>query len=262
MSQILHQPQLHGFLVEVLRLCVWLSLLAVIFLPLERLFALHPQKILRPAIGIDLGFYFLSGLLPGLILAAPLSLVAWAGHRLVPDGLHAAVAACPVWPRAAAARGVGGIGVYWGHRWSHEIPLLWRFHRVHHQAGQMDFMVHTRAHPVDMVFTRLVGLVPLYVLGLAQPTGGAGSLVPLLVTLLATIWGFLIHANLRWRLGALEWLVSTPAFHHWHHTLDGPIDRNYASMLPWLDRVFGTHHLPRDRWPAAYGIGGEPPAPS
>ena len=28
---------------------------------------------------------------------------------------------------------------------------------------------------------------------------------------------------------------------------------NYASMLPWLDRIFGTHHLPRE-WPARYGI--------
>ena len=260
MAPFLRLLPLHAFLVEMLRLCVWLSLLAVIFLPLERRFALHPQKILRRAIGVDLCYYFLSSLLPGLLLAVPLSLVAWSVHRLVPHALHAAVAAWPFWLRAATALLVGEIGFYWGHRWSHEIPLLWRFHCIHHGAEHMDFMVHTRAHPVDMVFTRLVGLVPLYVLGLANPVGVSGSLVPLLITLVATIWGFFIHANLRWRLGPLEWLVATPAFHHWHHTLNGPIDRNYASMLPWLDRVFGTHHLPRDRWPTTYGIEAEMPA--
>ncbi len=105
-----------------------------------------------------------------------------------------------------------------------------------------------------MVFGRFCGLVPIYVLGLGGPVGPAGSLVPVLVTLFGTLWGFFIHANLRWRFGPLEWLITTPAFHHWHHTLTGPINRNYASTLPWLDWIFGTHYLPRDEWPAAYGI--------
>jgi sterol desaturase/sphingolipid hydroxylase (fatty acid hydroxylase superfamily) len=49
-------------------------------------------------------------------------------------------------------------------------------------------------------------------------------------------------------------LIATPAFHHWHHTLGEPRDRNYASMLPCMDRLFGTWHLPRKQWPSSYGI--------
>jgi len=70
------------------------------------------------------------------------------------------------------------------------------------------------------------------------------------------VWGFFIHANVNWRFGPLEWLVSTPAFHHWHHTNDGPayINKNYAPMLPWVDKMFGTLYLPKDKQPARYGI--------
>jgi sterol desaturase/sphingolipid hydroxylase (fatty acid hydroxylase superfamily) len=105
-----------------------------------------------------------------------------------------------------------------------------------------------------MVFSRFCGLVPIYALGLGGPAGAADSAVPVVVTLIGTIWGFFIHANLRWRFGPLEWLVSTPAFHHWHHTRSGPINRNYASTLPWLDWIFGTAYLPRNELPTAYGI--------
>ena len=75
----------------------------------------------------------------------------------------------------------------------------------------------------------------------------------MLLLLFGTVWGFFIHANVKWRFGPLEWVIATPAFHHWHHTNDANRDRNFASTLPWIDRLFGTHHLPRE-WPGEYGI--------
>jgi lathosterol oxidase len=39
-----------------------------------------------------------------------------------------------------------------------------------------------------------------------------------------------------------------------------PVDVNFAVHLPVIDAVFGTLHLPRDRWPARYGLAG-PPVP-
>ncbi len=246
---------------QIVRLCVWLVLLTVLFAPLERLFALHDEKLFRKAVGVDIGYYFLSSLVPSFLLAAPLALVAWAVHHALPSAIAATVSAWPSWLRIVAALVIGDIGFYWGHRLSHEIPLLWRFHAIHHSAEHLDFLVNTRAHPVDMVFTRLCGLIPLYILGLAAPTGGSASLIPLLVLLLGTVWGFFVHANLRWRFGPLEWFVSTPAFHHWHHTNDGPavLNKNFAPLLPFVDRLFGTLYLPAHR-PARYGI--DEPLPS
>ena len=52
---------------------------------------------------------------------------------------------------------------------------------------------------------------------------------------------------------SLRLALLSPAFHPWHHTRHGVIDRNFASMLPVFDRLFGTLHLPRT-WPLAYGI--------
>ena len=258
MSDLLQElePRVLTYVEQIGRLFVWLLLLAVIFTPLERLFALHPQKFFRKDVAADLIYYFLSSLTPALVLSVPLSVLVWGVHALAPGSYFEWVAGAPVWVRAALALVIGEIGFYWGHRWSHELPFLWGFHAVHHSAEHMDFLVNTRAHPVDIVFTRLCGLVPIYVLGLASPVRGAAGLIPVLVVLAGTVWGFFIHSNVRWRLGPVEHVVATPAFHHWHHTNDSPelFNKNYSSMLPWIDLIFGTLHLPKDRHPERYGI--------
>ena len=246
-------PDLQAFLWSVLRVSAWLTILVVIFVPLERLFAVHPQKIFRKGIFTDTAYYFLSSLVPALLLSGPISVVAWAAHQAVPGAILATTAALPLWARVILGMIAGETGYYWAHRWMHEYPFLWRFHTIHHSAEEIDFLVASRGHPIDIVLGKFCSIVPLYVLGLGGPVGAQGSLVPVLVALVGTVWGFFIHANLRWRFGPLEWLVTTPAFHHWHHTLTGPINVNYSSTLPWIDRLFGTHYLPKE-FPTAYGI--------
>ncbi len=242
---------LSSLAIDVARLSVWLVVLTALFVPLERLFARAPAPVLRREIGIDLGYYFLNSLVPAALIALPMALVATLVQRVLPPGFHAAVHGLPLWVSIPLGLVVADIGSYWGHRLMHASPLLWRFHAVHHSAEHMDFLVNTRAHPVDLVVTRLSGLVPLYILGLGS-AGPAGSLLPVVITLIGTFAGFFIHANLRWRLGPLEALVATPAFHHWHHSRTDHIDRNFAATFPWLDRIFGTHYLP-GHFPDAYG---------
>ena len=240
-------------LLEIFWLAIWLLVLVVIFVPLERLFAVRPAKIFRKGIGADLAYYFLTSLLLSTLLSLPIALLVWTVQRCVPSVVPETMRSLPLWARMVAGLVAGETGYYWGHRWCHEFPFLWRFHAIHHSAEHCDFMVSSRAHPIDLVFGRFCMLVPMVVLGLGSPMDRSGSTVPVVVSLIGTFWGFFIHANLRWRLGPFEWLLSTPAFHHWHHTKSGPINRNYASTLPWLDRIFGTHYLPNE-WPVDYGI--------
>lgn len=237
---------------DVLRLTVWLALLAAIFVPLERLFPLARQKLFRRQTLADLGYYFLNGLTLSAALALPLALFALLANHLLPHALRDAAASLPLALRLPLAMAIGDVGAYWGHRLSHEIPFLWRFHAVHHSAEEVDWLTNTRAHPVDLILTRLCGLAPVFALGLAQANNPADPL-PALVTVAGTIWSFFIHANLNWRLGWFEAILSTPAFHRWHHTNDAMRDRNYAAILPVIDRLFGTLHLPKS-WPTAYGI--------
>jgi sterol desaturase/sphingolipid hydroxylase (fatty acid hydroxylase superfamily) len=250
------QQYLGSLTFDIFRLGIWLVLLAIIFIPLERVCYQQRQPVLRSEFAVDLGYYFLNSLLPKLLAIVPLSIVAWGIHYLEPIGMYAWAANLPLRTRFCMAIVVGEFSSYWVHRWTHEIPFLWRFHAIHHSSPAMDWLVNTRAHPVDMFLTRIGGLIPLYLLGLAQPTGTTVDIVPLVYAIVGTVWSFFVHANIRWRFGWLERLLATPAFHHWHHTNDGAdyIDKNYAAIFPWLDILFGTFYLPKQRWPQKYGI--------
>jgi lathosterol oxidase len=137
---------------------------------------------------------------------------------------------------------------YWVHRAFHVVPWLWRFHRVHHSTATMDWLAGSRLHFVDVVATRAAVLATLLALGFAPAVLGA-------YLAFVGAQAVFVHANFGPRAAWLEpWLV-TPRFHHWHHAAEAEaIDTNFAVHLPWLDRLFGTHHLPDAAWPPRYGL--------
>lgn len=100
---------------------------------------------------------------------------------------------------------------------------------------------------------RLFGFTLIYAAGLAQIDGGSAGIAVPLVAVVTILWGFFIHANVKWRFGWLEYLIATPAFHRWHHVAGEHQDMNYAAMLPVYDYLFGTLYLPPREMPNRYG---------
>jgi len=238
-------------MIDLFRLTIWLVILALAFAPLERLFTLH-RRAARRSLLADIGYFYMSGLTPALLMAVPLAMVSALVRGVTPAAYTQAIATAPLWLTIPAGLIVAEFGSYFAHRWCHRSPYLWQFHAIHHTPEHIDWLVNTRAHTVDIVVTRLGGLVPLYLLGLDK-AGTQAGMVPVIITLIGTVWSFMVHANVRWRFGWLEQVIATPAFHHWHHTNDEHRDRNFAATLPVIDRLFGTLHLP-DRYPTIYGI--------
>lgn len=247
-------PTVAALIREVAALTAWLLILTLVLVPVERFFELAPRRRTPRLLAEDLGFYFFNSIVPAIFLSMPIAIMVRLTHHLLPVAYVGWLNGLPLAVQLLATFVVGEIGFYWGHRWSHESPLLWQFHALHHRPRLLDWLINTRAHPVDIVFGRLCGIAPIYLLGLAGRGAGNGNLPAVLFALAGVAWGFVIHANVRWRLNWIDRLIATPRFHHWHHTREGAINRNYASMLPLIDRLFGTFHMPDRQWPTSYGV--------
>jgi sterol desaturase/sphingolipid hydroxylase (fatty acid hydroxylase superfamily) len=222
--------------------------LAAVFIPLERLVALHPQRVLRRMWKTDLVHLLVNNILStvGLVIlvAAPVVLA----REMFGTGVAHAVSTQPFVLQFVEALLLTETIGYWYHRASHQIPFLWRFHKVHHSIEEMDWLASGRLHPLDQIFGRACLVLPLFVLGFGRATFGA-------YLFLATLWAIFVHSNVRLTFGPLRWIVITPNYHHWHHTNDpDAINHNFAGQLPLLDVIFGTCHQPLHQWPASYGI--------
>ena len=227
--------------------------LALLFVPMERLFARLPaQPIFRSGWRTDLAHFTVSHLLVQvtvLLTLAPAALFfAWA----VRPALQRAVQSQPLILQVVEIVVVADLAQYVVHRAFHRVPWLWRFHEIHHSARALDWLASARLHLVDIVVTRGLSFVPLYVLGFSAPAVYA-------YLVFVSFHAVFIHANVRFRFRPLERLLVTPRFHHWHHAAAAEaVDRNFAIHLPLLDRLFGTAYFPDGRWPDAYGLAGDP----
>lgn len=225
-----------------------LLVLALVFVPLERGLALvRAQTLLRTGWKTDLAHFFASHLLVQVTSFLTLAPAALLFADLVSPRFQARVAALPFAVQLGLAVLLADLFQYAVHRAMHAVPLLWRFHAIHHSITALDWLAGSRLHLVDVVLTRAVSFVPLFVMGFAP-----GPLTAYLVWV--AFQATLLHANVRLPLRPLRWVLATPCFHHWHHAAEPEArDRNFAVHLPVIDLLFGTAYLP-DRFPRRYGV--------
>jgi sterol desaturase/sphingolipid hydroxylase (fatty acid hydroxylase superfamily) len=221
---------------------------AIVFVSIEKVWPRYvEQAVLRPYWKLDLAFFAMNHLTIGLLLFvgnhfAP-AFFGWAVNQQLQDAMRS----LPVAAQAVILVLAADFVQYWVHRSFHEVPFLWRFHAVHHSTLYMDWLAGSRTHFLEVLADRTLVLVPLWLLG---PDEAALNVY----VVIAGFQAVFIHANFGMDFGVLKQFVATPQFHHWHHSSEQPaIDTNYGVHVTLYDRLFGTYHLPSDKWPAHYG---------
>lgn len=219
----------------------------LIFTSLEKLFPRHrEQVILRPEWGLDLYYFCFNHLaISAILLFANYHTTHF--HWAVSPDVQAAVQSLPLLVQVGLIILAADFVLYWEHRLYHEVRPLWPIHAVHHSVENLDWLAGSRGHFLRVFSERAMVMVPLYLLG---PDKAA---LDIYVTF-AALQAVLIHCNVNFSFGPLRYVFVTPQFHHWHHSSEKPaIDTNYAAHTVVFDWLFGTYHVPDERWPAEYG---------
>lgn len=124
------------------------------------------------------------------------------------------------------------------HLITHKVPVLWRFHRVHHADRDFDVTTAVRFHPVEIAASMGLKIGLIYLLG-------PPALAILCFEILLNATALFNHANLRlpaWLDAALRLLIVTPDMHRVHHSVfRHEHDSNYGFALSVWDRIFRTY---------------------
>ncbi|MBP0594219.1 sterol desaturase family protein [Paraburkholderia sp. LEh10] len=223
-----------------------------IFVLVEKLFPLHRQQpVFRAEWQTDMVHFAVNHFIIGLALL----IVNLAIHRafgwMANAGFQHVVQQIAFVPQLLLCMLVADLAEYTAHRAYHEVPVLWRFHAVHHSVKSMDWLAGSRQHLFGLIATRIAVLGPLFALGFDKTV----------IDMYIIVVGFQAvfnHANVSLPWGPLRYVFVTPDFHHWHHSSeDEAIDRNYAAHFAFIDHLFGTAVQTDRRFPEKYGVVGD-----
>ena len=175
----------------------------------------------------------LLGLVVALTLLDSLETLALPMVRLWPRALS-------VWLQVALMLVVAELLRYPLHVAAHNTKTLWRLHAVHHSPKKLYWLNVGRFHPAEKALHYTLDTLPFLLVGV-------GPEVVALYFVFYAVNGFYQHSNVDVRYGPLNYLVSGPELHRWHHSKQiDESNRNYGNNLIVWDLVFGTWFLPRD----------------
>jgi sterol desaturase/sphingolipid hydroxylase (fatty acid hydroxylase superfamily) len=146
----------------------------------------------------------------------------------------------PVWTEIV----VGGIlldyTLYLWHILAHKVPLLWRFHQVHHVDLDLDASTALRFHFGELAFSVVSRTAQVLGFGICPLTLSAWQ-AALLVEIMFH------HSNVELPEGLECWLsrlIVTPRMHGIHHSMvEAETNSNWSSGLTIWDWLHGTLRL-------------------
>lgn len=150
--------------------------------------------------------------------------------------IHVLIVVIPVY---LAAVFISDVFSYWLHRAQHRIPLLWKFHRVHHSPRDLD-VAHYVTHPVEQLLQFLAIAIPTSLVIRVSPSGFFA------IALLFTVHRHYIHMNIPVHFGWFGNVILDNRYHFIHHSrARADHNSNFAGIFPVLDMLFGTYRKPR-----------------
>jgi sterol desaturase/sphingolipid hydroxylase (fatty acid hydroxylase superfamily) len=200
--------------------------------------------------GINLGMTALNTVALNLTLAgAVLGAASWTaahGHGL----LH--LVGWPRWLEVAVGVAFLDFAIYIWHFLNHKLPLLWRFHRVHHSDLNMDVSTATRFHVGELAMSAVLKM------GLILFIGADVAMV--LVFESALLLAAQFHHSMVAVPGRVErplwWFTVPPSMHRIHHSVViRERDSNYGTILSIWDRLAGTLFRSVDQDRIKIGVG-------
>lgn len=142
--------------------------------------------------------------------------------------------------------------LYVWHLLNHEVPLLWRFHRVHHSDLNMDVSTATRFHIGELAISAIIKICIIFFLGASY----LGILIFESAVLLCTQFH---HSSLKvpkW-LETVWWIFFVPpSMHRTHHSvIIKERNSNYGAIFSIWDRILGTLLANVDQKRIRIGVG-------
>ena len=161
----------------------------------------------------------------------------------------------PKWLASLIAFFLLDLAIYLQHRLFHEVPVLWRLHRVHHADLDVDVTTGARFHPLEILLSLGIKFLIIVIVG-APPMAVLAFEIGLNATSMFN------HSNV-WIASSVErvlrWLVVTPDMHRVHHSMvRRETDSNFGFNFPWWDRLFSTYRAEPEAGHEGMTIGTEP----
>lgn len=157
----------------------------------------------------------------------------------------------PIWAQLVAKIVIGDFFRYWLHRAAHRWPPLWRLHAVHHAPAKLYTTNVFRFHPLEKALQFFCDSLPFILVGIGPEVLGY-------YFVFYAMSGLLQHSNCDVRLGWLNYLVSGPEVHRWHHSRrPAESNHNFAHSFVVWDLLFGTYYRPRRRQVGDLGLDGD-----
>jgi sterol desaturase/sphingolipid hydroxylase (fatty acid hydroxylase superfamily) len=132
------------------------------------------------------------------------------------------------------------LAFYYWHLANHKVPVLWRFHNVHHIDPDLDVSTAFRFHFGEIALSAIFRIIQISIIGITPA-------VFFVYEICFTANTIFQHSNIKLPIRferILNKIIVTPRMHAIHHSqFRNETDSNYSTVFSWWDRLHKSIRL-------------------